>query len=126
MPLKLTLNQGERLVVNGCVMMNHGKRASITIENQADVLRGNELMEPADATTPLRKICYDVQTALIDARQREALVPDIVKRLGKQAAILGGSAQAEIFEAANNISIGNFYRALKAVDKARRIEEDHR
>ena len=123
MPLKLTLNQDEYLVVNGCVMKNRGKRAVISIENHADVLRGSDLMEPHEATTPLRKVYYDVQTALIDARQREDLVPRITESLGKQAAVLGGGAQAEVFEAANKISVGNFYLALKAVDKARKIDE---
>ena len=59
---------------------------------------------------------------LIDARQREELVPKIQAALGKLAAVLGGYAQCLIFEAANNVSVGNFYLALKAVGKANKLE----
>ncbi|NDV50789.1 flagellar biosynthesis repressor FlbT [Salipiger sp. PrR003] len=122
MSLKLTVKPDEYLVVNGCVIKNRGNRAVISIENHADVLRGKDLLEPQDVKTPLQKAYYDIQTALIDARQREELVPKIQAALGKLAAVLGGYAQCLIFEAANNVSVGNFYLALKAVGKANKLE----
>ena len=52
MPLKLSLKPGEKFVLNGAVLTNGDKRASLVIQNKACVLREKDIMQ---ARTPTRR-----------------------------------------------------------------------
>ena len=52
MPLKLSLKPGEKFVLNGAVLANGDKRASLVLQNKACVLREKDIMQPDEATTP--------------------------------------------------------------------------
>ena len=55
MPLKLSLKPGEKFVLNGAVMTNGDKRASLVIQNKASLLREKDIMQREDANTPARR-----------------------------------------------------------------------
>lgn len=84
MGLKLKLNPNERLIVNGCILRNHGhRRLEIEIENRADVLRSSEMLDAESANTPVSRLCYKVQIALVSPAERKKLLPEILARLAQ-------------------------------------------
>ncbi len=124
MALKLTLKPDERIIVNGCAMRNSGRRHVLTIESQADVIRGHDLLDPEGIVTPVRRVYFLIQTALTRADLRADLLAPIQKQLAVLATVFGGSNVGQIFEAANFVSIGDFYKALSALRPVMRHEEE--
>lgn len=124
MALKLTLKPDERIIVNGCAIRNSGRRHVLTIESQADVIRGQDLLDPEGIATPVRLVYFLIQTALTRADLRDDLVAPIQKQLAVLATVFGGGNLALIFEAANYVSIGDYYKALRALRPVMRHEED--
>ncbi|WP_439561824.1 flagellar biosynthesis repressor FlbT [Roseinatronobacter sp.] len=124
MALKLTLKPDERIIVNGCAMRNSSRRHVLTIETHADVIRGHDLLDSDGIVTPVRRVYFLIQTALTRADLREDLVTPIQKQLAVLATVFGGSSCGQIFEAANFVSIGDYYKALSALRPVLRHEEE--
>lgn len=124
MALKLTLKPDERIIVNGCAMRNSGRRHVLTIESQADVIRGQDLLDPEGAATPVRRVYFLIQTALTRTDLRDDLLTPIQKQLAVLATVFGGSNVALIFEVANFVSIGDYYKALRSLRPVMRHEEE--
>ena len=115
MPLKLTLKPDERIVVNGCMMRNSSRRHVLTIESHADVVRGHDLLDDDAPATPVTRVYYLIQTALIQKAVRDDLLPLIQKQLAALATTFGHPSLGHVFEAANYVSIGDYYKALRAL-----------
>ncbi len=47
MALKLTLSPSEKLVVNGAVIQNGDRRASVVVQNKASILREKDILLPS-------------------------------------------------------------------------------
>lgn len=124
MALKLTLKPDERIIVNGCAMRNSGRRHVLTIESKADVIRGQDLLDPEGAATPVRRVYFLIQTALTRADLRDDLLSPIQKQLAILATVFAGGNNARIFEAANFVSMGDYYKALSALRPVMRHEEE--
>lgn len=121
MALKLTLKPGERIVVNGCAMRNTDRRHVLVIESHADVIRGHDLLDESDAATPVARAYYLIQTALTRADLREKLIPAIQSDLARLVTVFADSDP--VFEAANHVSTGDYYKALVALRPLRKREE---
>ncbi|SDF34650.1 flagellar biosynthesis repressor FlbT [Limimaricola pyoseonensis] len=115
MALKLTLRPDERIVVNGCMMRNSSRRHVLTIESHADVVRGHDLLDEDAPVTPVTRVYYLVQNALIHAKLRDDLVPIIQREMANLATTFGHPSLGHIFEAANHVSTGDYYKALRAL-----------
>lgn len=61
MPLKITLAPEEKIIVNGVVIANGGAQATLSIMNQAQILRGKEILTADDANTPASRVYYVLQ-----------------------------------------------------------------
>jgi flagellar biosynthesis repressor protein FlbT len=122
MVLKLTLQSQELVVINGCAIRNTGRRHALTIESHADVIRGKDLIEKSEASTPVGRAYYLIQSALINAKIREELLPEIQKNLAELATVFGGDNLGHIFEAANYVSQGDLYKALRELRPVHRHE----
>lgn len=61
MPLKITLAPEEKIIVNGAVLANAGAPATLTVLNQAHILRGKDILTEAEAKTPATRIYYVLQ-----------------------------------------------------------------
>ena len=72
MPLTLRLKPGERLIVNGAVIRNHGTRAlELEVLNHATMLHERDLMVPEQADTPLRNLYFLVQMMHLEPEQHD-------------------------------------------------------
>ena len=61
MPLKVELKAGERIIVGGSVIRNGDSRARFFVEGDAPILREKDILTPATADTPAKKIYLAVQ-----------------------------------------------------------------
>ncbi len=115
MGLRLTLKPNERIVVNGCVIRNSDRRQLLIIENQADVVREADLLDDKEARTPVKEVYFFIQSVLLDSKIRDKVVPIVQKKLGQLAPVFHDDITAHIFEAANHVSCGNYYKAMRAL-----------
>ncbi|TDE38910.1 flagellar biosynthesis repressor FlbT [Antarcticimicrobium sediminis] len=124
MALRLTLKPNEKIVINGCVIRNADRRQTLTIENYADVVRGSDLLDEAGAATPVKKVYFFIQSALLRPEIRDDLTPVIQKSLAELVPIFNERIAGHIFEAANHVSTANYYKALRALREVMRYEDD--
>ena len=81
MPLKLTLKPGEKFVLNGAVLANGDKRASLIIQNKACVLREKDIMQAEDATTPARRIYFPIMMMYLDPDEADVYYSHFALRM---------------------------------------------
>ena len=115
MGLRLSLKPNEKVIINGCVISNTNRRQKLTIENQADVIREDDLLDPDQAATPVSQVYFFIQSALLDPKIRDTIVPVIQEKLGKLATVFDDRTTGLIFEAANHVSASDFYKALSSL-----------
>lgn len=112
MTLRITLRDGEKLIVNGAVLCASG-RVELTVENQAALLRGREIMTPGEATTPARRLYLACMMAYIDDPARGVHQDRVVALLGDLLdAFETTTARLLCLEFAHLVAIGEYYRAL--------------
>ena len=80
MSLKVELKPGERLIVGNCVITNSDQRTRLFIEGKSPILREKDILSPATADSPAKRIYLAVQLmylddiALIDYRKTDACI----------------------------------------------------
>jgi flagellar protein FlbT len=124
MALNLTLKPFERFVVNGCMMRNGGRKSTITVENRADIIRETDLLKPDAASTPVRIVYFLIQNALIEPARRERLLKEIQTRLAQLVPVFGDELRQHVFEAANNVSRGEYFTALRDLRPLMKREDE--
>lgn len=118
MPLKLSLKPGEKLVLNGAVLTNGDKRASLIIQNKACLLREKDIMQPEDATTPARRIYMPIMMMYLDSDNGEQYYNDFALRMTEfMGAIRNREALAYCVEISRDVMSTNYYRALMTCKK---------
>lgn len=93
MPLKVVLRPGERMVVNGAVLGAGDRAATLFLHNQAQFLRGRDMLRPEQATCAAKRFYLAIQTLYLAAPAEAA---DACRALREAAA----AAEAALPEAA--------------------------
>jgi flagellar protein FlbT len=125
MPLKLSLKPGERLVLNGAVLMNGDKRTSIVIQNKACLLREKDIMQPEQASTPARRIYFPIMMMYLDPKESEQYYNDFALRMTEfMGAIKSGTALATCVEISRDVMAGTYYKALMGCKKLFDFEQE--
>ena len=113
MPLKLSLKPGETFVVR-----NGDRRGVLLLENQARVLREKDILHPADATTPVRRVYFSVMQMYLLG---EVDGPAYTQAAESIAALLANAAQdedrADVLEISADVAAADLYRALSRCRK---------
>jgi flagellar protein FlbT len=113
MPLKLSLKPGEKFVLNGAVLANGGKRASLVLQNKACVLREKDIMQPDEATTPARHIYLPIMMMYLDPEGIEGYYNDFALRMTEfMGAIQNHAALAACIEISRDVMSADYYKAL--------------
>lgn len=112
MSLKLKLKPKERMIINGSIVRNpSNRRIELEVENYSDVLRGSEMLDAATADTPVKKICYLIQIAIVSRAHRETVLGDIKDRLADVRKIMNKSHGDSLDEIITLVDGGHFYHA---------------
>lgn len=113
MPLKLSLKPGESVVINGALIENGDRRASITVQNQASILREKDLMTPEEVTSPARRIYFPVMMMYMDDAETAPHYEDFSRRMTE---FMGAVSHPKILDICVQISAdivaGKHYAAL--------------
>jgi flagellar protein FlbT len=118
MPLKLSLKPGEKFVLNGAVLTNGDKRASLVIQNKACLLRERDIMQPAEATTPVRRVYFPIMMMYLESAATDKYHTEFALRMTElMGAIRNGAALALCVEISRNVMSGAYYKALMTCKK---------
>jgi len=112
MTLRISLRDGEQMIVNGAVLRSIG-RTDLCVENGVTLLRGREVMKAEEATTPARRLYYTCMLAYIDPEGAGRHQDEIVDCLGGlMTALESLEAKAICASFARKVATGDYYRAL--------------
>lgn len=113
--MRISLRAGERIYINGAVL-RVDRKTTIELLNDVTFLLENQVMQLADAKTPLRQLYFVIQLMLIQpANVREGI--DLFKQ--QHVAMLEAFENSEIIAglklSAELVGAGRYYEALKAI-----------
>lgn len=110
--LRISLRDGEKVVVNGAVLKAVG-RTDLVVENKVAILRGREVMKPDEATTPARQLYFHTMMAYVDPADDDGRQDRIIVALEKLMALLSSDAACAVSLAfATKVAQLQFYKAL--------------
>lgn len=125
MPLKLSLKPGEKFVLNGAVLTNGDKRASLVIQNKACVLREKDIMQPHEATTPARRIYVPIMMMYLDPDAMEQYYNEFALRMTEfMGAVQNRQTLAACIEISRDVMAGGYYKALMSCRKLFDFEQE--
>jgi flagellar protein FlbT len=112
MTLRISLRDGEQMIVNGAVLRSIG-RTDLNVENNVALLRGREIMAADEATTPARRLYFSCMMAYIDQENAFAHQDGVVRFLGElMAALESHEAKSVCVSFARKVATADYYRAL--------------
>lgn len=123
--LILKLRAHEQILVNGVVMQNGDRNTRLIIKTpDARILRLRDAIRPEEATTPVKRACYQAQLAVAG----ECAPEEATKRLsgtldGLVQCLHESSAGEHVEDARAALLEGNFYAVLRALRRLLPIEE---
>lgn len=122
MALKVEIKPREKIIVGDALITNDGHRARLYIEGDAPILREKDIIRPADADTPCKKIYLLIQLMYLakDPREHHELYFEIVGDVQKAAP----STMHLIDRINNQILTGSYYKALKEAKKLIEYEKE--
>lgn len=110
--LRISLKDGEKVVINGAVIVSRG-RSSLTLENDVSLLRGKDIMSPEQAITPARRLYFVTMLAYLEpdkiAEHQETILAHLQDLIG---VVETPEAKSLCASYAGKVSLGDFYRAL--------------
>lgn len=112
MSLKVELKPGERIIIGTSVVRNGDQRVRFFIEGDAPILREKDILTPATADTPAKRIYLALQIMYLrgDLALAEEMYTPLVKEF-----LAAVPSSIELIVAINNeVLSGELYRALKA------------
>ena len=125
MPLKLSLKPGEKFVLNGAVLTNGDKRASLVIQNKACVLREKDIMQPHEANTPARRIYVPIMMMYLDPDAIDEYYNEFALRMTEfMGAIQNRQTLATCIEISRDVMESNYYKALISCRKLFDFEQE--
>lgn len=122
MPLRVELKPFERIIIGQSVITNSESRASFLIDGDTPILREKDILTAETANTPVKRLYFCVQMMYLenDIPKYQDLYMGFVKDLLEAVP----SSRNEIEEASNHILSGSLYKALRAIRKLMKREEE--
>ena len=107
--LRIKLNTGEKMIINGAVVENLGSRTQLRFHNHVSVIRASEAI--VDPQSPATRICFALQNAYLFPDDRDLYLADFRKLLVAYVEA-APSAEPLVTEILDWIREGNLYKAL--------------
>jgi flagellar protein FlbT len=115
--LRLQLKPGERMLVGGAVVRNGATRAELFVENDAPVLREQDVLRPEAVRTPCERIYLALQLMYVDDRA-PGLYSDAYRELTEEVLAAAPSCAPLVRAIDEKLEAGQLFRALRS---ARRL-----
>lgn len=124
MTLRISLRDGEKVVINGAVIRSSG-RTDLAIESKVTILRGREIMSPAEASTPARALYFHTMMAYLDPDRIEEHHRQVIATLQSVTRLLNcEQGRAAVASFAQRAAAADYYRALGDCRALMRLEHD--
>lgn len=125
MALKLSLKPDEKLVINGAVVANGDRRATLIVHNKASILREKDIMQEEEVTTPARRIYFPVMLMYMDNASKPKYYDEFVLRMTEfMSAISTPSAIDACVTISREVMDKNYYKALINCKKLIKFEAE--
>ncbi|NVJ97576.1 MAG: flagellar biosynthesis repressor FlbT [Alphaproteobacteria bacterium] len=123
MALKLSLKPDEKLVINGAVIANADRRATLIVHNKASILREKDILQEEDIDTPAKRIYFPIMLMYMDQGQVNKYYEEFVVRMTEfMNAISTPSAVELCVSISRDVMDKNYYRALMNCKKLMNFE----
>jgi flagellar protein FlbT len=124
MPLHLKLRRGEKLLVNGAVLEIGQRHGELVIHNHINCLRGSDLLQQEDATTPTRRVYFQVQMMIVDPEGREHYARRFEELMDQlENALLNGEILERLTKVRVEVAEGRYYRGLALLRAVLKYED---
>jgi flagellar protein FlbT len=125
MPLKLSLKPGEKFVINGAVVENGDRRATLVLQNKASVLREKDIMQEHEADSPARRIYFPVMMMYLSGKTEDSLYDAFVLRMTEFMGVIENpEVLAECVSVSRDVMAGEYYKALLRCRKLIAYEDE--
>jgi flagellar protein FlbT len=125
LPLKLSLKPGEKFVLNGAVVQNGDRRASLILQNKASVLREKDIMQAEDVTSPARHIYFPVMMMYLEEATAQRYYDEFAKRLTEFMGVIRNPAiLADCLAISKHVMAKEYYKALMLARKLIEYEDE--
>jgi flagellar protein FlbT len=123
MTLRLNLAQGESVLIGQARVQNGGAgRCTLIISGNEKVLREKRIMLERDATTPIKRLYFAVQSIYL-AEEANPLFP-IYHNIARDAVLAWPMLTLQITDVSQWILDGNYYEALNQAHALIEVEQD--
>ena len=126
MALKIILKPHEKFIIGGAAITNGDAKIAFMVENDVPILRAKDILTPAAADTPCKRIYLAIQLMYVDEKN----LPEhhkIFRELVKDVAEAAPSRRPMLKEISENILNARYYQALKLtktlIDYEREVTE---
>ena len=124
MPLKISLKPGERFAINGAVIANGDRRASLVLQNKAAILRERDIIQADEVNTPLRRIYFPIQMMYLDADGHEKYYQEFKARMEEFMDVMSRpEIIAQCVDINKDVANKDYYGALKTCQGMFELEE---
>lgn len=117
MALVIHLKKDQQIVLNGAVIENtSGRSISLSVKNEAKVLRSSDILAPEDAATPASRAYYALQCVYLFPERAHHYLP-IFNALVESYAEAAPSARPIVAEIRDAVAAAKTYAALKLAQR---------
>ncbi len=113
MALKISLKPGEKVVVNGAVIVNGDRRSTLILQNRASLLREKDILLAENVDTPVKHVYFPIMLMYMDekgiAKYHEQYVLRMTELLG---ALEDPAAKTMCLAISKDVMDGEYYKAL--------------
>ncbi|MGI3213361.1 flagellar biosynthesis repressor FlbT [Roseovarius tibetensis] len=115
--LVLKLGPRERVLINGAVIENGERRSSLLVRTpNANILRLRDAIHPDEATTPVRRVCYNAQLVLTGDSDPDVVRPRLLRQIEELSQVLRDpDSRALLARATQDLLTDQHYQCLKAL-----------
>ena len=115
--LVLKLGPHERVLINGAVVENGDKRSRLAIVTpNANILRLRDAIHPAEANTPVKRVCYIAQLVLTGDATAEDTRQQLLRGIEQLSQVLTDhDSRTQLNMATKAVLEDQHYQALKAL-----------
>lgn len=115
--LVIRLAPHERVLLNGAVIENGDRRASLSIKTpDANVLRLRDAIHPDQANTPVKRTCYLAQLVLSGDAVANDIQQQMLRAIEQLSQVFIDADSRKILELATRFTVsGEYYQVLKSL-----------
>jgi|TARA_R110000868_G_scaffold219607_1_gene470728 flagellar protein FlbT len=125
MALKISLKPGEKFVLNGAVVENGDRRATLLLQNKASVLREKDIMQADQVVTPARHIYFPIMMMYLSDRPDDFQYDQFVIRMNEFMGVVSApEVLASCVSISRDVMAGEYYKALMQCKKLIAFEEE--